>query len=233
MTDWHEIWNRRVIYGQDQTKDPGLKDLLMADGFDTGAGTLNSLKNWEEYIALISQKIDLAPEDSIFEIGCGSGAFLYLWFREGHRVGGVDYSENLVSLANQVMKGMDFRVSEAIHVDTDEKFDIVVSNGVFHYFRDYAYAKEVVEKMMKKAKKTVAILEIPDLALKEESEKTRRAALPEGEYDRKYRGLNHLHYEREWFTRFSDTFGCSIEIFDQEIKEYANSRFRFNVVFKK
>jgi cyclopropane fatty-acyl-phospholipid synthase-like methyltransferase len=233
MTDWHEIWNKRIIPGPDQSEDIGLQDLLTADGFDTGAGKLDSLENWEHYIRFISRKIDLAPEDSIFEIGCGSGAFLYLWFEQGHRVGGIDYSENLVTLANQVMKGMNFRVSEASRVDTDEKFDVIVSNGVFHYFRNYAYAKKVIERMMAKAKKTVAILEIPDLAMKEESEMARRAALPEGEYDKKYEGLDHLYYEREWFTRFADNYGYKIEIFDQDIKEYANSRFRFNVVMKK
>jgi SAM-dependent methyltransferase len=233
MNNWHEIWNKRVMISPNQTKDISLQDLLIADGFDTGAGKLNSLKNWEEYVNLISQKIDLAPRDSIFEIGCGSGAFLYLWFQEGHLVEGIDYSENLISLAKRVMKGMNFRVSEAINVNTNEKFDVVVSNGVFHYFKDYAYAKEVIERMMMKARKTVAILEIPDLALKEESENARRTAYPEGEYDRKYKGLNHLHYDREWFTEFSDKFGYKTEIFGQNIKEYANSRFRFNVVIKK
>jgi len=233
MADWHAIWNTRNLPGPDRSKDIGLQDLLIADGFDTGAGTLNSMDAWEDYIADISTKIGLVPGDSIFEIGCGSGAFLYMWYKEGHRVGGIDYSGNLVAIAQQVMKGMNFRVSEANVVDTGEKFDIVLSNGVFHYFRDYAYAKEVVEKMITKAGKTVAILEVPDLARKEESERARRAALPEGEYDKKYRGLNHLHYEREWFTQFAEKSGSTIEIFDQNIKGYTNSRFRFNVVIKK
>ena len=233
MTDWQEIWNKRMIHGLNQSQDISLQDLLIADGFDTGAGKLNSLENWEHYIKLISKEIDLAPSDSLFEIGCGSGAFLYLWYKEGHLVGGIDYSENLISLAQHVMEGMNFQVSEANKVNTDEKFDIVLSNGVFHYFKDYAYAREVIERMIMKARKAVAILEIPDLAMREESERARRAALPEGEYDKKYEGLKHLYYERGWFTQFSDKFGYKIEIFDQNIKGYVNSQFRFNVVIKK
>jgi trans-aconitate methyltransferase len=232
MINWQEIWNKRIIHGLDQSNNISLQDLIFADGFDTGAGKINS-EDWEQYIRVISKKIDLAPRDSIFEIGCGSGAFLFLWYKEGHVVGGIDYSENLVSLAQHVMKEMNFRVSEAIKVDTDEKFDIVLSNGVFHYFRDYTYAQEVMERMIMKARKAVAILEIPDLARKEASEGARRAALPEGEYDKQYKDLKHLYYDREWFTQFSDESGYKIEIFNQNIKEYGNSQFRFNVVIKK
>jgi cyclopropane fatty-acyl-phospholipid synthase-like methyltransferase len=230
---WDEIWNNRRISSPDQSQDISLEDMLNADGFDTPTAKLNSVEYWEEYIRGISKKIDLAPGDSVFEIGCGCGAFLYLWYKEGHRVGGIDYSENLISFARHAMKGMDFRVSEAIDLDTEEKYDVVLSNGVFLYFKDYSYARKVVEKMIMKAGKTIAILEIPDLAKKEESERARRAALPEGEYDKKYEGLQHLYFERDWFTQFSDKSGYKIEIFDQDIKGCRNSQFRFNVVMKK
>ncbi len=233
MTNWHEIWNKRVIPSHDQPTDISLQDLLIADGFDSGAGTLNSLEAWGKYIGFISGKISLAPQDSIFEIGCGSGAFLYLWYKEGHEVGGIDYSRNLVSLARVVLKGMDLRVMDAISVSTDEKYDIVLSNGVFHYFRDYIYAEKVIERMILKAKKSIAILEVPDLAKKDESETARRGALPCGEYDKKYEGLPHLYYQKEWFNEISRKYGCRIEIFEQNIDGYINSPFRFNIVMKK
>lgn len=230
MTDWHEIWNKRTMQGLDQSEDVSLQDLIFADGFDTGAGKINS-DDWVRYIRVISENIDLAPGDSVFEIGCGSGAFLYVWYTEGHVVGGIDYSGNLISFAKKVMKGMDFRVSEAIEVDTAEKYDIVLSNSVFQYFKDYTYAEKVIERMITKAEKTIAILEVPDLAKKEESETARRGGLPE--YATHYKGLEHLYYEKGWFTRFSDKFGYKIEISDQDFNNYGNSRFRFNVVIKK
>jgi ubiquinone/menaquinone biosynthesis C-methylase UbiE len=230
---WYEIWNKRNMQCLDQSNYISLQDLLKADGFDTTLGKLNSLEIWEQYIKLISIKVDLVSNDSLFEIGCGSGAFLYPWYREGHPVGGIDYSESLICVAQKVMNGMNFRVSDAIDVNIDEKFDIVLSNGVFQYFKDYSYAQKVIERMIMKARKSVAILEIPDLAKKGESENARRAALPEGEYDKKYDGLDHLYYDKAWFTQFSNKFGCNIEIFDQSIKEYVNGKFRFNVVIKK
>jgi trans-aconitate methyltransferase len=233
MTKWQEIWEKRRIHGLDQSDDINLQDLIFADGFDTGGFGKVTLEEWKHYIRFISKKMDLAPTDSIFEIGCGCGAFLFMWYKEGHHVGGIDYAENLISVAQHVMGGMNFRVSEAINFDTDEKFDIVISNGVFLYFRDYSYANDVVERMIMKARKAIAILDIPDLATKIESEGARRAALPEGEYDKKYEGLNHLYYDRDWFTQFSDKYGYKIEIFDQNIKGYGNSQFRFNVIIKK
>jgi trans-aconitate methyltransferase len=232
MTDWHEIWNKRSIPGLNQSKDISLQDLIFADGFDTATGKINS-EDWVQYIRDISRNIDLAPGDSVFEIGCGSGAFLYSWYTEGHVVGGIDYSENLISIAKKMMKGMNFRVSDAIEVNIDEKYDVVLSNGVFFYFKNYSYAQRVIERMIIKARKTIAILEIPDLALREKSESARRAALPEGEYDKQYKGLEHLYYEKDWFTQFSDKSGYEIEIFDHNVKNYGNSQFRYDVVITK
>jgi len=229
---WNEIWCERQLQGLYHSEDICLQDLIFADGFDTKTGKVNS-EDWAHHIREISKKIDLTRGDSIFEIGCGSGAFLYLWYNEGYRVGGIDYSENLIQIANQAMKGVNFLVSDANKVDTEERFDVVLSNSVFQYFRNYSYAKEVIERMILKARKTIAILEIPDLAKKEQSESARRAALPEGEYEKEYTGLEHLYYEKDWFTQFSDIFGYNIEIFDQDFKNYGNSQFRFNVIMKK
>jgi 2-polyprenyl-3-methyl-5-hydroxy-6-metoxy-1,4-benzoquinol methylase len=125
---------------------------------------------------LSPKKIDLAPKDSVFEIVCGSGTFLYLWYKAGHLVGGIDYSENLISIAQRVMRGMNFQVSDAIDVNTDEKFDIVLSNGVFFYFRDYTYAKEVIERMIRKARKAVAIFDLSSVPEKR-SQKVRGGRL--------------------------------------------------------
>lgn len=38
---------------------------------------------------------------SLFEVGCGYGANLYLFYKDGIRVGGLDYSETLID----IMKG--------------------------------------------------------------------------------------------------------------------------------
>lgn len=79
---WEEIWNKREISHEYN----GLEKLLRADGFDSGAGKI-SIDRWIEYTEYIKQEIDIQPSDSIFEVGCGCGAFLYPYYLKGHLVG--------------------------------------------------------------------------------------------------------------------------------------------------
>lgn len=228
MSKWEFIWNNRCLPNGENILDR----LIQADGFDNGAGKIDS-NSWKEYVMLISRKLALKKKESIFEIGCGSGALLYPFYERKHKVGGIDFSGPLIEIAEDVMQDMNFQVCDAVDLDTKEKFDVVISNSVFHYFKDLYYAKSVIEKMLDKAKYIVAILEVPDLALKEESEKTRRESLPAGEYEKRYKELGHLYYNRNWFYRLGKKHGCSVNIFRQNIKNYGNNNFRFNVVLRK
>lgn len=231
MTKWKEIWNKRDTSQIDFTTTQ-LQDLIHADGFDSGAGKID-VESWKQYISFIEDKIHMEENDSIFEVGCGSGAFLHLWYSQGHVVGGIDYSESLIWLAQNVFKGHEFSLCEADQLDVSNKYDVVVANSVFHYFKNYQYAQEVLDRMVQKARKTIAILEIPDRAEQQESERARMEALSPAEYKQKYEGLPHLYYDREWFLHFAERQYLDIDIFDQNISNYGNNTFRFNVVLTK
>ena len=229
MNRWKEIWAKRKL--SDGYK--GLQELIYADGFDSGAGKILA-DDWVRYFKLIYNKLGIQRNDSIFEVGCGAGAFTYCFYELGHKVGGIDYSEELIKVAKDVMKDMEFKASEAIDIDTAKKYDFVISNSVFHYFPDLIeYAEVVMKKMLDKCRKGIAILEIPDLALKEESEKERRGALPIGEYENKYKGLGHLYYEKDWLYELGEKYNCRVDLFSQDIKNYGNNRFRFNAIMRK
>ena len=81
-------------------------------------------------------KLLISAGDSIFEVGCGAGAFLYPFYQMGHRVAGIDYAQNLVHLAATVMPAAEIRLGEATALPTQQSYDVVVSNGVFLYFAD-------------------------------------------------------------------------------------------------
>ena len=228
MDKWQQIWTNRKASDEDIT----LGALIRLDGFDTGAGRIAN-EDWLRYTDFISKKMDLSINDSIFEVGCGSGAFLYTFYKNGNRVGGIDYSDSLIRMAKKAMGGMDFAVCDAQRLQTKDKYDIAIANGVFHYFPDLDYAKNVLRKMIRKSLKTIAILDVPDIALKDESERERSKSLSEAEYKKKYAGLDHLHFKREWFFDLLGKDHAHIDIFDQDIKNYGNSKFRFNVVIKK
>ncbi len=222
--NWQDIWRSRGIDGRAK---PTLKTLMALDGFDT-LGKMDEAA-WMEYIRLVQAKLRIRPGDSIFEVGCGAGAFLFPFYRQGHPVGGIDYAENLVGIARRAMPGAALDVCRAIDLDPAEKFDFVAANGVFLYFRNEAYAGTVLDKMASKAVKGIALLDIPDKTKIDYAMKLRRGALGEAEYQRRYKGLPHLYFRKKWFEMRLAARQMEVCTEDQTIHGYLHSSYRFNV----
>ncbi len=222
---WRRVWERPRF--EDGT--PALSDLILADGFDTAFGSL-TVEAWSGFVARTCDSMGLVAGDTLFDVGCGSGAFLYLPYQDGIAVGGVDYSESQIALARRAMPDGNFVVNEANAIDTFASFDVVISSAVFSYFDSLDYAREVVQRMCTKARRAVAILDIPDAATAEAAMAYRQAALggPEA-YAERYAGLNHQTYDRDWFANTLEEAGVNnICVESQDICGYANGRFRFN-----
>ncbi len=227
--NWKEIWARRTPVA-DETLD--LAALIKLDGFDTGAGRIEAT-DWQTYAGVIAKNLTLKNGDSVYELGCGAGAFLFA-LRQLYtlKVGGLDYSSALIEAASRAMPDGDFIADEAKSVETETQYDYVISNSVFHYF-SHAYAAEVIASMLKKSKIAVAIMEIPDIQTKQEAEALRRDTLTVEAYERKYAGLEHTYYERDWFKKQAALHGCACEAFDGCVPNYAQNQFRFGVLIKK
>lgn len=228
MQNWHAIWNRRHTEQQVDS----LQALIELDGFDSGAGRIQAA-DWRTYAKTIAERLELGGGQSVYEVGCGAGAFLYALREQGMRVGGLDYAAGLVEHAVNAMPEGDFSHGEAATLETSFVYDVVLANSVFHYFPDLVYAEEVLQRMLDKAGRAIAVLEVPDLATREESEKVRRDILSPAEYEERYRGLEHLYYAREWFQEQAIRRGYRCESFDQCVPNYAQSDYRFNCLILK
>ena len=227
---WHDIWNRRFLPA-DQPID--LQTLIHLDGFDSGAGEINA-PDWRNYVAKIVQQSSLSNGSSVYEVGCGAGALLYgLAERIDIDVGGCDFASPLISVARRAISNGDFIVSDATEFPVSPTYDVVLANGVFHYFSDFEYAFRVVERMTAKARRAVAILEIPDEAKRERSELKRRDMLSPNEYQQKYSGLDHLYFPKSWFSKMSEALSMECSFLDIQIPNYAQSSFRFGVMLSK
>lgn len=227
--NWKEIWNRRTYKHSDKLD---LDALIKLDGFDVGAGHIE-VSDWQEYVGIISNKLGISGGATVYEIGCGAGAFLYaLCQRQNLTVGGLDYSAVLISAATRALPDGEFNVAEARSLDTGCTYDFVIANGVFHYFTQ-EYAADVLARMIMKAKIAVAVMEVPDFETKLESELFRRAKLTKQEYEKKYVGLDHTYYKRDWFKGHAAVHGCCCEIFDGCVPNYAQNPYRFGVILKK
>lgn len=225
---WQKIWEKK---GKLKDRNITLRKLISMNGFDSGAGKIG-VENWKKFIKFISKKLGIKKGDSIYEVGCGAGAFLYQFYKRGHGVGGGDYSMSLIKIAKRIMRG-DFNVGEARKLNNKRKYDFVVANSVFQYFPDFDYALMVVSEMLDKANKGIGIFDVPNEHLKEKSERARRRSLSKGEYKKKYEGLSHLYYDKNWFYKLGKEYNYKVRIFNQNINNYGNNRFRFNVVIIK
>lgn len=228
MTSWENIWSKRVSEANPDT----LTNLISLDGFDSSVNKI-SAESWLEYVFHVSNKAGITNEHSVFEVGCGSGAFLYPLHSRLRKFGGLDYSKVLIDIAKKTMPEGDFSYCAAHECNTDDKYDFVIANSVFHYFSGYDYAENVLLLMLEKANLGLVILELPNWGTKSESELSRRGALEVAEYEEKYKNLQHLYYPTSFFENFALKHHLAYSVTEQSIEGYSQSAYRFNCYLNK
>lgn len=236
MSDkWKEIWSNRELIKPGRIE---LENLIHANGFDNGVGSYSS-KTWRQMVADFCKRIRFIEPQNILEIGCGSGAFIYAaneimdvnWY-------GVDYSSTLIDIAKRAVPSGNFINDEAVKQNfSNTSFDCVFSHSVFHYFPDVKYANEVLENWCTKLNKNglLLLLDVNDADHEEHYHKERAKDYHSAHsYAEAYKDLNHLFFNKERITVLLDSLGMSeIEFFPHAIREYGNSKFRFNLICKK
>lgn len=210
-----------------------LLELKRINGFDVTGGGIpyeSLLRQYEETKAALR----LPTGGSIFEVGCGAGANLWLFRLDGFAVGGIDYSEKLVSILREVFDEGTLRecvCAEAKELPTEEKYDGLLANSVFSYFSDEAYAELVLEKMLEKTRASIVLLDVHDAEKRQDFLQARRALDPD--YDERYRNLDKLFYRRSFFEEFAEKHGLSIAFRDSTIEGYWNNPFIYHVHFRR
>jgi SAM-dependent methyltransferase len=145
MTDWMEVWERK---GRTDTRD-----LRTLDGFE-------STRIDPEHVAReIVRLLDIGPDDTVLEVGCGAGMLAqYLECRYA----GVDYSPAMVRRFNELQPGRTAQVGEAGNLPfPDRSIDKVFAFSVFQYFPDAAYAARAIAELRRVARRAVLIGDLP------------------------------------------------------------------------
>jgi len=228
MNEWKRIWsgrttNQEIIKGKNEKEI--FLELKRSSGFDMGDGlTYEALLEQYQYIK--GKLFDSKYHQSIYEVGCGGGANLFLFELEGVICGGVDYSEIMIETAKKVLKTKDLTCDEAVNISSEEKYDAILSNSVFSYFVDLEYAEKVLEKMVEKTNYSIGIIDIHDKDKEADFLKYRRRTV--SDYDERYKNLPKLFYSKEFFVEFASKHGLEIVFVDSTMKGYWNNEFVFN-----
>ncbi len=153
MNNWYNIYNNRnydksALHSSD--KLTVFKELKKIDGFDLSDSlTADSLIRHFEFLKDNILKHFNGTDKTVYEVGCGSGADLFMFEKEGFVTGGIDYADNMIAIAETMLTTDDLTVGEASSITTEKKYDFVISDSVFQYSDSYDYAKNVIEKMIK------------------------------------------------------------------------------------
>ncbi len=184
-----------------------------------------------QFIRCHAQEAGWRATDTFFEVGCGAGAFLGSVAAElgGQAWSGLDLSSSLVNAGQGWFPNFDLRIGSADALPLAPPVDHVLAFGVLLYFPNLSYTKRVIELMKGKAQTSVSLLDLPDLRMRSASEAFRRAAWPDGEYEMRYRGLEHLYFSRDEIVSCFDGAEWEVHVHTQDISGYANSPYRFNL----
>lgn len=231
QNEWKTIWGKRSVDEKilkTEDKKQIFLELKRCNGFDVMEDGLtyesfeeqkNEMENW------LSGK-GKKEIKGIYEVGCGSGANLFLFEQDGIACGGLDYSETLIESAKKVLQSNDLSCREAIDTSVSPQYDAVLSNSVFSYFKDEEYAYGVLEKMYQKTAYSIGLIDIHDAEKEAAFLAYRKKFTPD--YEERYKNLPKFFYRKEFFENFAKEHQMDICFTDSHMKGYWNNEFIFN-----
>ena len=158
---------------------------------------------WRTFVADIAEALELREGDRVFEVQCGTAAFLLPLYEAGCVVGGIDSDARLVAVAREHMPDGEWAVGDMHGLNGSDKWDVVVACGALDLLSTLHDAGTLLEVMTRKATSAVAVLDVP-------------SGLP---------------FDERWFLRSLSALGAtSLRLPDPRIEGYAPGQPRFNVI---
>ena len=106
----------------------------------------------EAKLDLICKKINLKPEMTVLELGCGWGSFAkYASEKYGAKIVALNISKQQVQLGRELCKGLPVELRLQDYREVDGKYDAVISIGILEHvgYKNYRTYMEVVNRCLK------------------------------------------------------------------------------------
>ena len=225
MINWQNVWLNKTFLDTESSLD----SLINYNGFDNNKFKVSQKAYLSNALSIV-KLLGIVDGDSIYEVGCGCGAFLKaLSYYKNITVGGIDYSKGHLTVAKKIFPLGDFTLNNALNIDSKIKYDFVISHSMFQYLNLFE-AQVILKIMYLKSIKSLAILDIPNFDMKSESEKERS-----DNYGSDYvvqTGLIHQYYKKDWFISQFNNEENHLQIVDYFL-ESPQKKFRFNFILNK
>ena len=146
----HEVGEQHYDKGNDLYRAMLDKRMVYTSGYWRNADNLE--QSQEDKLDLVCRKIGLEKGDKILDIGCGWGSFAKFAAEEYRvKVVGVTVSKEQKKFAEKNCEGLPVEIRLQDYREIDEKFDHIVSLGMFEHvgYKNYRTYMEVVENSLK------------------------------------------------------------------------------------
>lgn len=168
--NWHLIWQAgvsRILNQQSKSRafiigekhyDTGndLFTVMLGKSMAYSCGYWSDAKNLDEAqeakFDLICRKLDLKRGMTLLDIGCGWGTFMrHAAQKYGVTAIGITVSKEQAELAKELCKGLPVEVRIQDYRDLKEKFDRIVSVGMFEHvgYKNYRTYMQIVHNCLK------------------------------------------------------------------------------------
>lgn len=231
QNNWQKIWNNRTVNLEELSKG-GSEDKLILElkrlvGWDFKNKSI-AVEEFREEYQYIKKNLNVKT-GSVFEVGCGSGANLYFFKKDGFKVGGSDYAENLLAIAKKVLGEenlIECIEGEAVNLPTEIKYDAIFAAAVFYYFSDLNYVEKCLDKMLDKTLYSIGIIRTLDAEKKDDYLKYRREQIKN--YDELYKDLPKLFISKDFFKEYAAKNDLEIKFDQHHIEGFWNEPFNFD-----
>jgi len=188
-----------------------------------------SEQSWDLLVWKTSLPIGIRDGDTVFESGCGSGAYLHSLRKHFDiRVSGADFSETQIKLAKKFIPDGIFYVGDVRFLNQTETNSVnhATSFGVFFYLENYNNAEMALREMLRITKPGGSIY-IGNVDDPDEVWRENRGCMGEGGF----------YIRKNWWNEMAVKYGFYlVSIVDERntiVSEWKNSRWRYSVYIKK
>lgn len=146
----YDIGEKHYDKGNDLYQAMLDKKMIYSCGYWKDASNLREAQ--EAKLDLICRKIGLKPGMKILDIGCGWGGFVkYAAEKYQAKAIGITVSKEQMKLAKENCKGLDVEIRMQDYRNLNEKFDRIVSVGMFEHvgYKNYRDFFKVVDRCLK------------------------------------------------------------------------------------
>ena len=103
-----------------------------------------------EYGAELLKFIPENAEQSILDLGCGTGALTACLAGMGRRVLGADSSPEMIERARALHPELEFVRCDALNLPYAQQWDVIFSNAVFHWIGDHGALLQSIHRALKR-----------------------------------------------------------------------------------